>query len=152
MQFVFILLLIAQTSVVMAQETRVIINLSEQRVYLVERGKVILIAPIASGKPGWSTPTGNFAIISKDIDHRSRNFGSVVDGFGRIAILNATPATHVPAGFYYRPAPMPYYMEFALRLGCIAVTFQDIRRPTAVCGYRETLPVNSSDASILERR
>jgi hypothetical protein len=42
--------------VAMVQETRVIINLSEQRVYLVERGKVILIAPIASGKPGWSTP------------------------------------------------------------------------------------------------
>jgi lipoprotein-anchoring transpeptidase ErfK/SrfK len=117
MQFVFTLLLISQTSVVMAQETRVIINLSEQRVYLVERGKVILIAPIASGKPGWSTPTGNFAIISKDIDHRSRNFGSVVDRFGRIATLNATPATRVPAGFYYRPAPMPYYMEFSPAIG-----------------------------------
>ena len=88
MQLVFILPAIALTSVAMAQKTRVIINLSEQRVYLVERGKVILIAPIASGKPGRSTPTGKFAIISKDIDHRSRSFGSVVDGFGRIAILN----------------------------------------------------------------
>jgi lipoprotein-anchoring transpeptidase ErfK/SrfK len=117
LQFVFTLLLIAQTSVVMAQKTTVIINLSEQRVYLVEGGKVILIAPIASGKPGWSTPTGNFAIISKDIDHRSRNFGSVVDRFGRIATLNATPATRVPAGFYYRPAPMPYYMEFSPAIG-----------------------------------
>jgi hypothetical protein len=56
MQLVFILLAIALTRVAMVQETRVIINLSEQRVYLVERGKVILIAPIASGKPGWSTP------------------------------------------------------------------------------------------------
>jgi lipoprotein-anchoring transpeptidase ErfK/SrfK len=117
MQLVLILIAIALTGVAMAQKTRVIINLSEQRVYLVERGKVILIAPIASGKPGWSTPTGNFAIISKDIDHRSRNFGSVVDGFGRIVILNATPATHVPAGFYYRPAPMPYYMEFSPAIG-----------------------------------
>ena len=88
MQLVFIPLAIALTREAMAQETRVIINLSEQRVYLVERGKVILIAPIASGKPGRSTPTGKFAIISKDIDHRSRSFGSVVDGFGRIAILN----------------------------------------------------------------
>jgi lipoprotein-anchoring transpeptidase ErfK/SrfK len=99
------------------QEARIIINLSEQRVYLVERGKVILIAPIASGKPGWSTPTGNFTIISKDIDDRSRSFGSLVDGFGRIAILNATPGTHVPAGLYYRPAPTPYYMEFRPAIG-----------------------------------
>jgi len=116
-QLVFILLAIPLTSIAMAPEARVIINLSEQRVYLVERGKIILIAPIASGKPGWSTPTGNFAIISKDIDHRSASFGSIVDGFGRIAILNATCSTHVAAGFFYRPAPMPYYMEFSPMIG-----------------------------------
>src|ERR1700741_2707275 len=67
----------------MPSGTRVIINLSEQRAYLLEGGKVILIAPIASGKPGWSTPTGNFAITSKDIDHRSQSFGSIIDGAGR---------------------------------------------------------------------
>jgi lipoprotein-anchoring transpeptidase ErfK/SrfK len=97
--------------------TRVIINLSEQRAYLVERGKVILIAPIASGKPGWATPTGNFAIISKDIDHRSQSFGSIIDGSGRIATANATPGTRVPRGFHYEPAPMPYYMEFSQAIG-----------------------------------
>jgi hypothetical protein len=52
----------------MAAESRVIINLSEQRAYLVEHSKVTLISPIASGKPGWQTPTGNFTIFSKDID------------------------------------------------------------------------------------
>lgn len=101
----------------MRSGTRVIINLSEQRAYLVERGKVSLIAPIASGKPGWSTPTGNFAIISKDIDHRSQSFGSIVDGAGRIATSDATPRTRVPRGFYYQPAPMPYYMEFSQAIG-----------------------------------
>jgi lipoprotein-anchoring transpeptidase ErfK/SrfK len=97
--------------------TRVIINLSEQRAYLVEGGKVSLISPIASGKPGWSTPTGNFSIISKDIDHRSQSFGSVVDGSGKISTANATPGTYVPPGFHYRPAPMPYYMEFSSAIG-----------------------------------
>src|SRR6476660_3954092 len=97
--------------------TRVIINLSEQRAYLVEGGKVSLIAPIASGKPGWSTPTGNFAITSKDIDHRSQSFGSIIDGSGRIATSDATPGTHVPHGFHYQPAPMPYYMEFSQAIG-----------------------------------
>jgi lipoprotein-anchoring transpeptidase ErfK/SrfK len=97
--------------------TRVIINLSEQRAYLVERGKVSLIAPIASGKPGWATPTGNFAIISKDIDHRSQSFGSIIDGSGKIAMANATPGTHIPRGFHYQPAPMPYYMEFSQAIG-----------------------------------
>jgi lipoprotein-anchoring transpeptidase ErfK/SrfK len=97
--------------------TRVIINLSEQRAYLLERGKVSLIAPIASGKPGWATPTGNFAIISKDIDHRSQSFGSIIDGSGKIAMANATPGTHVSRGFHYQPAPMPYYMEFSQAIG-----------------------------------
>ena len=101
----------------MRSGTKVIINLSEQRAYLVEGGKVSLIAPIASGKPGWATPTGNFAIMSKDIDHRSQSFGSIIDGSGRIAIANATPGTHVPRGFHYQPAPMPYYMEFSQAIG-----------------------------------
>jgi lipoprotein-anchoring transpeptidase ErfK/SrfK len=101
----------------MRSGTRVIINLSEQRACLIERGKVSLISPIASGKPGWSTPTGNFSVISKDIDHRSQSFGSVVDGSGMIATSNATPGTYVPPGFHYRPAPMPYYMEFSQAVG-----------------------------------
>ena len=101
----------------MRSGTRVIINLSEQRAYLIESGTVSLISPIASGKPGWSTPTGNFSIISKDIDHRSGSFGSVIDGSGRIATANATPGTYVQPGFHYRPAPMPYYMEFSQAIG-----------------------------------
>jgi lipoprotein-anchoring transpeptidase ErfK/SrfK len=101
----------------MRSGTRVIINLSEQRAYLIESGKVILISPIASGKPGWSTPTGNFSIISKDIDHRSGSFGSVVNASGRIATANATPGTYVPHGFHYRPAAMPYYMGFSHAIG-----------------------------------
>jgi len=101
----------------MRSGTRVVINLSEQRAYLFEQGKVSLIAPIASGKPGWSTPTGNFTIISKDIDHHSQSFGLIVDGAGRIATADATPGTHVPPGFHYQPAPMPYYMQFSSEIG-----------------------------------
>jgi lipoprotein-anchoring transpeptidase ErfK/SrfK len=101
----------------LTEGTRVIINLSEQRAYLIEGGKVSLIAPIASGKPGWSTPTGNFSVISKDIDHESHSFGSVIDSSGGIESSNATPGTHVPAGCHYRPAPMPYYMEFTTSVG-----------------------------------
>ena len=101
----------------MGPGTRVIINLSEQRAYLVENAKVSLISPIASGKPGWSTPTGRFSVIDKDIDHHSQSFGSVVDGSGRIATLSATPGTYVPPGFHYQPAPMPFYMQFSQAIG-----------------------------------
>ena len=102
---------------VAASDTRVVINLSEQKAYLIEGAKVVLESPISSGKSGWSTPAGKFQIISKDIDHRSRSFGSVVDSGGRVVNGNATPASHVPRGGHFRSAPMPYYMEFSPAVG-----------------------------------
>jgi hypothetical protein len=36
-----------------------------------------------------------FRIFNKDIDNRSRSFGSVVDCYGRVVNSNATPASHV---------------------------------------------------------
>jgi lipoprotein-anchoring transpeptidase ErfK/SrfK len=105
------------TSVAVASETKVIVNLSEQRAYLIEQGEVTLVSPIASGKPGWATPTGNFRIFDKDLDHRSRSFGSVFDAYGRVVDSNATPGSHVPLGGHYRPAPMPYFMEFSPAVG-----------------------------------
>ena len=101
----------------MRSGTSVIINLSEQRAYLLEDGKVSLVSPIASGKPGWSTPTGNFSVISKDIDHRSQSFGLIIDASGRIVSSSATPGTYVPRGFHYESAPMPYYMQFTTAIG-----------------------------------
>lgn len=100
-----------------ASETKVVINLSEQRAYLVEQGRVVLVSPIASGKYGWPTPTGDFRIFNRDINHRSRSFGSVLDSSGRVVNSNATPGSHVPPGGHYRAAPMPYFMEFSAAIG-----------------------------------
>jgi lipoprotein-anchoring transpeptidase ErfK/SrfK len=101
----------------MGPGTRVIINLSEQRAYLLEDSKISLVSPIASGKAGWSTPTGSFSIISKDIDHHSQSFGSVLDPSGNIANGNATPGSYVAPGFHYQAAPMPFYMQFGPAFG-----------------------------------
>ena len=100
-----------------AQQTAVVINLTEQAAYLLEDGRVAFVSPIASGKGGWATPTGNFRIFNKDIDHRSRSFGSVFDAHGSMVNSNATPGSHVPPGGHYRSAPMPYFMEFSPEVG-----------------------------------
>jgi lipoprotein-anchoring transpeptidase ErfK/SrfK len=100
-----------------AQQTGVIINLTEQAAYLVEDGRVVLISPIASGKEGRGTPTGTFRIINKDLNHQSGSFGLLMDSYGRIVDANANPATHIPAGCHYQPAPMPYFMEFSKYVG-----------------------------------
>jgi lipoprotein-anchoring transpeptidase ErfK/SrfK len=102
---------------VTAQQTRVVINLTEQAAYLIEDGRLAIISPIASGKDGWGTPTGSFRIISKDLNHSSGSFGLIVDLHGRIVNPNASPGSHVPPGCYYLPAPMPYFMEFSRYVG-----------------------------------
>jgi hypothetical protein len=111
------LLALALTTKLNAQQTAVIINLTEQAAFLVEDGRTVLISPIASGKEGRGTPSGTFRIISKDLNHQSGSFGLVMDPYGRIVDANATPASHVPPGCHYEPAPMPYFMEFSKYVG-----------------------------------
>jgi lipoprotein-anchoring transpeptidase ErfK/SrfK len=100
-----------------AQQTAVVINLTEQTAYLLEDGQVAFISPIASGREGRDTPTGSFRIISKDLNHQSRSYGLVSDSRGRIVNSNATPGSHVPPGCHYIAAPMPYFMEFRSCVG-----------------------------------
>ena len=100
-----------------AQQTSVMLNLTEQTAYLLEDGRVAFASPIASGKEGWGTPIGTFSIVSKDLNHRSGTFGLVSDSYGRIVNPNATPRSYVPPGCHYIPAPMPYFMEFRKYVG-----------------------------------
>jgi hypothetical protein len=100
-----------------AQQTAVIISLTEQTAYLLEDGRVAFASPIASGKEGWGTPIGSFKVISKDLNHQSGNFGLVSDSYGRIVNPNAIPGSYVPPGCHYMPAPMPYFMEFSKCVG-----------------------------------
>ena len=81
-----------------AQQTSVIINLTEQTAYLLEDGQLAFVSPIASGKEGWGTPTGSFRVISKDLNHQSGNFGLISDSYGRIVNPNATTGLLRPPG------------------------------------------------------
>jgi L,D-transpeptidase catalytic domain len=117
MKLAIALLAIGLAAKLSAQQTEVIINLTEQTAYLLQNGRVAFISPIASGKEGWGTPTGSFRVISKDLNHRSGNFGMVVASSGRIINPNATPGSYEPPGCRYEPAPMPYFMEFRKFVG-----------------------------------
>ena len=46
--------------------TQVIVDLSDRRVYVSRYDEVIASYPIAIGKKGWETPTGNFQVIHKE--------------------------------------------------------------------------------------
>lgn len=44
---------------------RLFIELSKRRVYLYQEDRILTSYPIAIGKVGWETPTGNFQVIQK---------------------------------------------------------------------------------------
>jgi hypothetical protein len=112
-----VLCTIALSAKLSAQQTAVIINLTEQTASLIQDGRVSFVSPVASGKEGWGTPIGSFKVMRKDLNHQSGNFGLVTDSYGRIVNSNATPGSYVPLGCHYMPAPMPYFIEFRKYVG-----------------------------------
>ncbi|WP_245889824.1 L,D-transpeptidase [Fulvimonas soli] len=52
----------------------VIVSLTEQRAYVYRNGILIGVSTISSGRPGYETPTGVFAILQKDRNHRSNKY------------------------------------------------------------------------------
>jgi len=51
------------------------INLSEQKLYLIEYQDIIAEYPVSSGRPGMETPLGNFEIRNKFNRAWSKNYG-----------------------------------------------------------------------------
>lgn len=66
---------------------------------------------ISSGKAGHGTPQGTFKILSKDIDHKSSTYGSIVDAAGNTMIADYTAGQPIPAGGKYQGAAMNFGMQ-----------------------------------------
>jgi lipoprotein-anchoring transpeptidase ErfK/SrfK len=88
------------------------IDLTEQRAYLLKNGRQFTSSPISSGRFGHLTPTGDFKIIEKDLDHESSLYGKIVDRSGRTIIADADSDMSVPRGCRFVAAPMRYFMRF----------------------------------------
>jgi lipoprotein-anchoring transpeptidase ErfK/SrfK len=101
----------------LAADKEIVINLSQQAAYLFQDHQVVLQSPISSGRNGWRTPTGRFRVLAKDASHKSGSFGLITDAHGRVVNSSATPSSYVPRGCRYVPAPMPYFIEFAPKVG-----------------------------------
>ncbi len=90
--------------------SRVVISLSKQRVYLMTGDQVYIDSPISSGKAGHSTPRGNFSVTEKDLNHRSSIYGNFVDRNGRVVRAGvSTRIDSAPSGTRYEGAPMKYF-------------------------------------------
>ncbi len=93
------------------------IDLTQQKAYLLYGQRAILEAPVSTGRPGHSTPTGRFRVTDKDPNHTSSIYGRIVDRYGRTVVLDADVDMRRAPGTRFVNAPMRLFMQFAPGIG-----------------------------------
>ena len=100
----------ALESVISPDNSRVIVSIGKQRLFLMTGDQVYIEAPISSGRAGHSTPHGNFHVMEKDPDHRSSIYGDFVDGKGRTVRSGiSSKIDSAPSGTHYQGASMKWF-------------------------------------------
>lgn len=92
----------------------VIVDLDRQRAYVYSEGQLVAATRIASGKPRYRTPTGDFRIGQKNRDHSSNLYGKLVhseSGEEQPGEVDARKV-EIPDGMMFRGAPMKNFMRF----------------------------------------
>ncbi len=87
------------------------IDLSEQKAYIYRDGQNVGWSYVATGRSGYSTPTGTFRIMEKQVDKRSNRYGSIVSSSGQVLRSGATAGVHSARGGHFVGAKMPYWMR-----------------------------------------
>jgi len=68
------------TTLSLYPQNKIIIDLSKQRLTVIDRGQIKLVSPISSGNKFHPTPTGKFKIFQKDRFHKSSLYPIRPDG------------------------------------------------------------------------
>lgn len=84
----------------------IVIDTKQQMAYYYIAGQRVGFSRISSGKAGHGTPSGTFKVLSKDADHKSSSYGSIVDAAGNTLVADYTAGQPIPAGGRYKGAAM----------------------------------------------
>lgn len=89
------------------------INLGEQRAHFFKGEKEVGQAVISSGKHGFETPTGDFAVIQRDKNHVSNLYGEFMGAGGSVVKRNVDISkVKPPEGASFQGAKMPFFLRF----------------------------------------
>gem|GEM_PF-488164 len=92
---------------------KIVVSLKEQRAYFFKGKTLVGETTISSGKPGFSTPAGQYRVVWKDAEHISTVFGDYVDALGNVTKSNIdVRKDSKPPGSHYDGARMPFAMFF----------------------------------------
>ncbi len=91
----------------------IVIDTAHQNAKYYIGNKQVGYSTISSGKAGHGTPAGTFPVLSKDADHTSSKYGSIVDAAGNTLIADYTVGSGkpIPAGGRYKGAAMTHGMQ-----------------------------------------
>jgi hypothetical protein len=109
--FIVVIAFVGSISAQMA-DTRVEIDLMQQRAYLLRGHHILMESPISSGRYGHLTEAGSYKLIEKEKNHFSSIYGQIVDASGATIVQDADVDMKVPPGGKFVPAPMRYFMRF----------------------------------------
>lgn len=111
-RLIFLLLFTSVLAVHATPPFAIEIDLTAQKAFLLQDGKVVYESPISSGRAGFRTPTGNFQITEKSADHRSSLYGKIVDANGKTLVRDADADMKRPPGAKFVRAPMKNFLHF----------------------------------------
>lgn len=95
-----------------AGNTAVEIALREQRGLLLVNRAIAMDFPVATGRPGHTTPKGSYKILDKKKEYSSNLYGRIESGDGATVVSDAdTREDAVPEGARFVGASMPYWMR-----------------------------------------
>lgn len=101
-----------------AGSSRIVIDLSAQRIRYYKGGQLVGLSPISSGREGHSTVRGRFRISQKDRYHRSSLYGAFVDDAGNVVVEDVDVRKDSrPPGTRFLGARMHYFMRVTGAIG-----------------------------------
>ncbi|MGB0993406.1 MAG: L,D-transpeptidase [Akkermansiaceae bacterium] len=96
-----------------ASNSSILVDLSDQRAYLMNGKELAMDYPISSGTSKYPTPTGNYRVLEKmRAEKRSSLYGKIYNAEGKVVKSNADSRKHkVPEGGKFQGASMGYWMR-----------------------------------------
>jgi len=92
---------------------KIVVDVSRQRAYFYRGDVRVGETRCSTGKKGFDTQVGNYAVTQKDKNHLSNLYGNFVNEAGEIVKRDVDMSKMtVPDGCSFQGAKMPFYMRF----------------------------------------
>ena len=92
---------------------KIVVDVSKQRAFFYRGETCIGETKCSTGKKGFATQVGNFAVTQKDLNHLSNLYGNFVNEGGDVVQRDVDMSKMtVPDGCVFVGAKMPFYMRF----------------------------------------